>query len=313
MLSMLLAALGCSTQEIEVDVLRPASVDLSQHKNLAIEHIVGEGGDLFIDELTTALSRSDWFQIVDRQNEAAIERELRRTRGDLFDPDKVAELGKLLGAKALIHGQVNTYSYQEDVSRSEWTDEETKEVHYMSIREGQVLVEVTLRVSATDTGKVLYSNKFREQASDAATGFDREPDYIDPQPLFDSCRYAIVQEFVGRISPRRERVWVRLYKDGDIPLLESGNNMARIGDWDEAIQMYETALETLPAEYAEYRYMPLFNIGVAHQYTNRFDDAEKFFKDAYRVSPEALIVYELQKLSFRRREFQELQRQGLVE
>jgi len=312
---------GCSTEQIRVPVMRPARVDLSRYRTLAIENITGNGGTAIANDLGTGLTASSYFTVVDRRDVEARMRELRRTRGDLFDPSTVAELGRQIGALALIHGEVVTNEYSEHVAEEEWVEvvrDEKGNVqqeipHVERTRYGHTELGVNLRVTATATGQLLYSRTITKQSFDQTRATDAVPAAIDPAPLFQDCRRLIVKDLVSRVTPRTDLVFVTLYKDSDIPLLAAGNNLARIGEWDDAIEQYRGALETLPAEYAEYRYMPLFNLGVAYEYTNRFEEAHRHLRDAYRVSAESRIADEIESLKYRERQYAELRKQGLVE
>jgi tetratricopeptide (TPR) repeat protein len=89
-----------------------------------------------------------------------------------------------------------------------------------------------------------------------------------------------------------------------------GNGFAKTGSWDEALDSYQTAVDQMQRMGAETRYMALFNMGIAYEYTNQFDEARRALKEAYALEQDDMILQEIQHVSYREREYAQLVQQG---
>ncbi len=65
----------------------------------------------------------------------------------------------------------------------------------------------------------------------------------------------------------------------------------------------------MTGELAVRRYKAFFNIGVALEYTNQFDEARKALKEAYALEQDSMILKELQHVSLREDEYKKLLQQ----
>ncbi len=304
---------GCSTETIYVNVVRPGVVDLTKYKYVAIDDFQGRGGIDMTEELTVVLTsasnpltRQKAVQVVERAKFNQILAELRRQRGSLWDQDTIVRLGNLVAAAALIHGRVSDYRYEETMSSDRWKDQKNKP-HVRYTRTGTAHLSVFIKVNATESGTHLDTIKYDEKRPARTSATDKHPPPIDGNALLASLRREIAARFVRRVLPYTERVAVELFVDGDFPELELGNNYARVGGWDKALEKYTEALDRMTGEMAEYRYMGLYNMGIAYQYLNQFDDAREALQEAYALYADDFIAMELNNLARREADYKKLQ------
>ena len=313
-----IAAAGCSTQRIRVKVLRPAAVNLTTFHNLAIDDFAGPNGTDLSEDISIALSNSrnaltgeKNFTIVDRQNLDRILVELERQRGDLWDPETARNLGRLVGAAVLIHGRLETGPVTDQIQVNKYVDEETGEETLYKTRVARTNITAYIKATDTETGRVLDEVKYQETAERITRATNAEPPRIDHDSLRDEARRRVVSRYSLRVVPHQVHVDVTLYKDGDFPQLEQGNAYAQAGNWERAIDNYRAALERMTGAYTEYRYKALYNLGVAHSYTNRFHEARTFLQDAYAESGQNRMVFaELGRVDSREDEYRRLVEQG---
>ena len=105
-----------------------------------------------------------------------------------------------------------------------------------------------------------------------------------------------------------ENVAVSFAMDDKMPELKHGYDMAKIGDWDEAITIFQSAVE----KYKHSRNKvdkAYYNLGLGYMVTNQFDEARENFEIAYRIQAEDKYARALQKLDQRIEEMQQLQEQ----
>ena len=65
----------------------------------------------------------------------------------------------------------------------------------------------------------------------------------------------------------------------------------------------------MTGEHENVRFKPLFNLGVALEFTNQFDEARKMLQDAYRLKQTRLIRDEMRRLARRERDVRRLREQ----
>ncbi len=307
---------ACSTESIHVKVLRPAPVNLGQFGVIAVDSFTGDGGDELANELTAALAntrnpltgRVD-FNVLDRREVDQMLEELRNHRGTDWDEKTMEILERWRSAEILLKGDVRNYTVLEGISEVEWVDP-AGYVHVTYTRECTAKLMVV--IEATDTeGNILFDTvQFHEVAADSTSAVDEQPSYIDHESLLAAARQSAVHRYLLRVIPREEYVQVHLFTDGDIPALQMGNGFAKTGAWDGALDSYRTALQQIRDTAPEVRYKALFNLGVALEYTNEFDEARAALQEAYAIEQDSMILQELQNVSYREQEYKQLLEQG---
>ncbi len=288
---------GCSTTTIRVREQRPAKSDLSRYQTIAVDALGGNGGADVAEDLTVALAGSGQFKVVDRHNVEKFLREQKFTRGDEWDPDTVVKLGQLAGAQALIHGRVSMYECREKMDTQRFQEKGKKnrpgEVHITITRQATSRVVCFFQVSDVSTGQIVVGDKVDKTSYRETYATDADPPNIDHELLLREAREAVIQDFMQTLAPHEVEVRLNVFADGDIPSLEQGNGFAETGDWERARECYQEALDSLTPDLEPYRYMPLFNMGVALTYLKRFDEAKKSLDEAYSLYPDRMIQDQL--------------------
>jgi hypothetical protein len=305
-----------STESFSSRVMKPAPVDLGRYRLVAVERLEGEGSTELSDEITTALQcarnpltgKAD-FEVLDRREVDRMLEDLRRRRTSTSDRETLALLDRWKNADVVIRGQVARHAVKDDVVGQEQIDRKTGHKHVQFVRTCRAQVAVTLEVLTADRDKPVDRVELDECASNSSTATDAEPPRLDHARLLASARQAVVRSYLARLLPHEETVTVRLQIDGDLGELQAGNGFARAGDWNEAARSYESALARAEGKLAASRWKALYNLGVAHMYTNRFDEARKALKGAYSLEQNESILQTLQSVAQREGEWQVLQEQ----
>ncbi len=103
---------GCAYKEINVNVDRPANIDMSAYPTIGVWKFKGRKGDLATSELNEALSHSKRFKVVNNRELEKILKKQGLQSTEIFDENHAIELGKVLGTSAVISGKIETYDYQ---------------------------------------------------------------------------------------------------------------------------------------------------------------------------------------------------------
>lgn len=109
-----LTSCGPSLSTITVNTLKPAAVNLNGVKKIAVMGFDGQGGDAVTNKITARLVESGRFDVFERAQVAKILNEHEMYMTGLVDEKSAANIGKMLGAEALILGSVDTYQVTDE-------------------------------------------------------------------------------------------------------------------------------------------------------------------------------------------------------
>src|SRR3954470_3473637 len=239
----LLAALicGCGTVAVRVPVMKPAEINMASYQSVAIGGMTGNGNSAVSDALEEALVNSQRFQVVDRQHMNQLMKELQLSSTDLADPKSASKLGKVVTAGALIFGDTNA-TFRETPSKTEYTDDK-KVTHSIQSLKGEVYVRATFKVVDVATGRLIVAKTYEERRDDTNRAIDKRPEPIDRPPRETAARQAVIARFMKAIVPHTEYMEASFQKDSDVPQLEGGIGYAMRGDWKQAQDVFNTAVQ----------------------------------------------------------------------
>ena len=329
--------MGCSTSGVYITVTRPAEINLKNFDKIAVGEIKGSGSGFLStlsdvvtvmgggvtkdsgrnklsSELTQALFNSKRFEVLDYENLKLALSQNNLVMSSLTDGGKEEEVRKLFGNLALISGTISEYKYEEELTYKdvEKKDKKTGKVDTTRTyyRNGTAEVTVELRVVDSRSSKILLRREFSKSEDVTKSKKETEPDRIDRTPLLRACRARIIRDFMRMIVPYTERVHVSFETDKEMPELENGFNMVKLGDWDTAIGIFQKIIETYPTSPSVHK--AYYNLGLSYMYTDQFDQARTAFEAAYRVKPETKYLNTIQKLNKRIEDKRRLEAQKQV-
>ena len=76
--------------------------------------------------------------------------------------------------------------------------------------------------------------------------------------------------------------------DGDIPDLQMGVNMAKVGNWDNAISYFQRAVKENPGSWKAH-----YDLGMAYECTGDYEIAIERLTTAYSLNPKNSIQTEI--------------------
>ncbi|RKZ30517.1 hypothetical protein DRQ36_05310 [bacterium] len=284
---LLLVLIGCGTTAIRVPIVKPAEINLKGIEKIAVGEISGFMGLDFADELTTALFNTERYEVLDRQNLNSILSEQGLTWTGIANPKESAKLGDIIGAAALVVGRVSDHSYNEEVT---YDDRKRKDGTNYRIywRKGLAKLVINLKVIDVQTGRILATKQFEAGYSAQTTATNSKPAEIDKTSLYRGCREDIVKQFVKMIAPYTVYVKMSFLSDGDIPDLQMGVNMAKVGNWDNAISYFQRAVKENPGSWKAH-----YDLGMAYECTGDYEIAIERLTTAYSLNPKNSIQTEI--------------------
>ena len=231
---------GCMTVKVPVQVTRPAEIDMSPYKRIAIGEIKGSMGQHYSDRVKNSLVESGRFEVVDRSQLQSILRERSFSQSDSANPNQQKKSGKLISAAALIQGHTSG-EYSEEVTYRESSCSTSGGVRYrcnLYTRRGEVRTDGSIDVIDVQTGKIIKSKPLNATCNQKTSPVEGTPPGIDKGGLLGECLGKNVMILMKAISPWRETVMAAFVKDDAMPDLEKGISYAKAGNMDEAIRIF---------------------------------------------------------------------------
>lgn len=307
---------ACATVKVPIRVTHPAEINMSEYKQVAISRIKGKIGRDFEEVLKNRLVEHSRFEVVERRRLRQIMGELAISQSDLADPENRIKLGKLLSASAMIAGRMGG-SYSEKITTFKMKCRSRDRGEYKCTRrtrEGTYNTSGSIDVIDIQSGRVIKSKLLNESCKSKTSATDAAPLRIDRGTLARKCAEKNVNVFIKAISAWTETVRVPFIKDGKIPELEKGINLAEIGEMDEAIRTFAAAAraaENNPGIKLKSIAKAYWDLGLAYEYTWEFDKAIGAFKKAYSMHPEKSYIQEINNVKRLRAERKKLEQQRM--
>ena len=307
--------IGCGTKAVYLTVTRPAEVNLKDFDKIAVGEIKVHGSAAFSEELMQALFDSERFEVLDHESLKMALSQNDLVMSTLMEGDSEEEIRRIFGNIALISGNITGYEYDENLTSttSEKKDKETGKVTTTRTykRTGTARVGASLRIMDLRTAKILATKNLTKSKSANRTRTNSRPGRIDSLALFRNCRAQIISSFMRVIAPYTERVQVSFETAKEMPELERGFNLAKLGNWDAAIGIFEEvtrAYSSSPVVHKAY-----YNLGLSYMYSDRFDEAKAALEEAYASKPERKYKKAIDELDVRIEDTRRLEEQRRVD
>lgn len=312
-LSVILVA--CSTPPTRVPVMMPAPVNLVQYDLVAVDHFEGEGCAPFSDQLAGSLAAAvnpltgqPAFEVLHRRDIDRTLDQVRDRRGE-WDSHTMAMLDRWRKAEIVLKGVMQRHGVDQRVIEERLQDQQGN----VLVRQRQVftaVVEVQLEATDVAGNRTFDAVTLRGSSSSQRYLGHDTPREFDASPLLVAARAQVVQQYLERVLPHQQWLAVELYADRSFPDLQIGNGYAETGNWQAAAEAYRRALDAMTGEQAKHRYKGLFNLGVAYEFSDRFDAAREALEEAYALGQDRKILAELRRVAAREDEVQRLRAQS---
>ncbi len=308
--------LSACAPALKVSRMKPAAINLSGYKKIAIGDVKGIGGDEISYMLTQALFDSGRFEVLDRENLRSIMKEQEMSIGDEFDPNSSVELGKMIGSAALVFGNVTRRDYNQKTSTTEGTCSDGKRQWKCSTftLTGTWNQNASFKVIDTSSGKILATKGLKKSTQRSISKRERHPspDWTR-EDGFAVTSKGIIDEFMKVIAPYRIVEEVKLFTNKKLPELKKGIDFAKNEDWNNAIEQFREACNKAdkdPEIKDKIRARAHYNLGIALGYSGQdYDEAIKEIENAIKIKPEDEFYKAIKKIKGFKRDAERLKDQ----
>jgi PBP1b-binding outer membrane lipoprotein LpoB len=258
-----------STRRVEFDVMvNESTAGLEAIKSIAVLDFVSASSNQLGAQVSglilSKLSESRKYTLVERERIRRVLTEMKLSTIDqTLDSDKIMNIGKLVGADAVIFGDISTATYDVVVIN----------FRMINVESGQILVAVT-------------EKNVRDQRG--AT-WGRPPERLTLERCMADLAERGVVSFVARVAPctsRQQRIVMESHDpDAASTVNEMGILHVQKGLWADAMQYFASALKTVPTSVAA-----MNNLAVSKEATGAMEEPSRLYEEAYQMSTNRIVL-----------------------
>lgn len=236
---------GCAST-ISTAVTRPAEINLSQIKNVAIGSFLdltsyNHRYDSIVESrLTTKLIESGRFEkVVERQQLDLLQREMNLSLSGLSEKETALSMGKYSGAQAYIYGTIDNKYYERNLEDEYIKDSNgITRVKYTS--DEIATYTITFKVIDVQSTEIIVMKTITQTVNETTSAMENVP-AKKTDTMYDTAMQKCIDEFVRLITPQVVNVSVNLINDKNLPENKVINNLLRSGNSEEALRLLEDA------------------------------------------------------------------------
>jgi tetratricopeptide (TPR) repeat protein len=317
-LIILTVLIGCATtSKVKVERWKPAELNISNYKKVAIGEIKGVNGDGIADLLAHALVATNRFEVLDRSNINQIIKEQRISASAQFEPATAVALGKMIGSAILFVGNVNRREYKQNqgMEQSTCIDDKYRPINCTKITiTGIWSNQITIKGIDTSTGRII-ATKTVQWGTKTSVSSDKGMPNInwDPEAVLVEMDKIVVNKFMQMIAPYTVSEEVELFTDEKLPELGRGVTYARYGEWEKAIDNIKEGsrkADDNPGFSAQLRARAHYDLGIALGYSGRYEEGIREIEKAINIEAEEVYFKEIQKIKSFHNDSERLRKQG---
>ena len=284
-------ATGCA-QKVSIRALEPAEIDRAANtKKVAVSSFyhdrVGLSSKIEANLARVKIDGKNYFTMISRNDFNKIIKEQKVQNSGLIDPSTVVSVGGLIGADAIISGNVGRATAQDTpfyARRVRCANKKCDKVDYYDVRCTKRVVGLSAELRMVDVAKgdIIYADTMNPTAvyehclDDSMALPSRE---IAAQRLAQR----IANDFSYRLTPHYRTFEVSLLEDPDLDYTDRQEKLLSVsleyikqGRYDKA----EKFLIELIDSTAEKSFVPFYNLGVIKEAEGKYDEAKEYYNDA---------------------------------
>jgi hypothetical protein len=282
---------GCS-QKVVIRALEPAEIDRSaQTKKLAVAAFsndrVGLSNKVEASLVNKKIDNKNYFTIVNRKDFDKIIGEQKIQNSGLIDVSTAVEVGSLIGAEAIITGNVGRVTSSDThyyANRFKCLDLKCKEISKYTVGCTKRVVGLSAEIRMIDVtkGDIIYADTMN-QISELTHCKDDSRALPSEDIVAQKLANIIAENFTYKLTPHYRYFEVVLlekpdidYNDKEEKLLEVSIEYIKQNRYDKA----EKYLVDLIDSTKQKSYVAFYNLGVIKEAEGKYIEAQKYYKVA---------------------------------
>lgn len=307
-------ATGCA-QKVRIKALNPAEVgEMASKKKVAISNFkddtVGLSGKIEAQIAKQKLDKKRYFTVLSRKDMAKVIAEQKLQSSELMDEATSAKVGKMIGAQAIINGEVasanaESSSYMEDREKClQYYKDGSGCARYryykVKCNTTQATVSANINIVNVETGAIIYGDTLsKEYSADSCKAgqtslglltLDTGPKQIlSKKQALNRLASQIAAEFVYKLTPNYvyfsvgliDSIELENVTDTQSHKLEVALAFIKAARYDKAKKLFQDLMDELDGK----SYAVAYDYGVVFEATGNFDKA----KELYTVADELTV------------------------
>jgi len=290
-LMIVLFVIGCS-QKVTIRALEPAQVDkISTTKKIAVLNFrndsVGLARKIEADLARFTINNKKYFTIVSRNDLDTIMKEQKLQSSGLVDEDSSVKVGELVGAQAIISGNVHRPTKQDSYfyePRVRCANAKCSELSYYNVRcmKRAVGLAAEIRVVDVSGGDIIYADTLNR---DQVFKHCSDDSHALPSKAMAAQELAqsIADSFTYKLTPHYRVFSVTLLEDPDLDYTSQQEKLLKVSleyikqnRYDKAQQFLMRLIDSTGSK----SYVPFYNLGVIKEAEGKFKEAKEYYEHA---------------------------------
>ena len=300
---LLLIFLSACSQKVRIQALEPAQVDrISETKKIAVLNFkndrVGLSRKIEAKLASFQINNKKYFTIVSRNDFNTIIKEQKLQSSGLVDEDSSVKVGELIGAEAIISGDVRRPTKQDSYfyePRVRCANAKCSELSYYNVRCMKRVVSLAAEIRVVDVsrGDIIYADTLsRERVFKHCSDDSRAlpTTAMAAQNLAES----IANSFTYKLTPHYRVFSVSLLEDPDLDYTSEQKKLLKVsleyieqGRYDKAEQFLTRLIDSTGGK----SYVAFYNLGVIKEAEGKYKEAKEYYDyaDNLMIEPIAEI------------------------
>jgi tetratricopeptide (TPR) repeat protein len=282
---------GCA-QKVNVRALEPAEIDrVANTKKITVTNFkndrVGLSRKIEANLASFSIDTKNYFTIIGRNDFEKIIEEQKLQNSGLVEPGTAVRVGELIGAQAIISGNVgsatseDSYFYEE---RVKCANKKCSELTYYKVRCKKRVVGLSaeLRIVDVQKGDMIFADRLSRSAEYKHCSDDSR---ALPSREMAAQRLSVdmANSFTYRLTPHYKTFKVALLEEPDLDyndkqdeLLEVSLKYIEQGRFDKAEQFLSELIDATASQ----SYVAFYNLGVIKEAQGNYKEAKEYYEYA---------------------------------
>lgn len=279
-------------QKVNMRALEPAEVDrVSSTKKITVSNFrndrVGLSRKIEANLARFRIDNKKYFTLVSRNDFDKIIQEQKAQNSGLVSQETVVEIGNLIGAQAIISGNVasptssDVYFYEK---RSKCVDKECKTIRKYKVRCQKRTINLSAEIRIVDVkrGDIIFADTLSESENYKHCSDDSRS-IPSTSMAAQKMSVSLANKFTYKLTPHYRSFRVTLLEDPDLDYNDAQEDLLKVSleyikkrRYDKA----ENLLMKLINSTASQSYVPFYNIGVIKEAQGNYKEAEEYYSNA---------------------------------
>lgn len=282
---------GCA-QKVNVKALEPAEIDrASQTKKITVTNFehdrVGLSNKIEANLARHKIDNKNYFTIISRGDFDKIIEEQEIQNSGLVDTSTVVEVGNLIGAQAIISGNVGRVNYSDtnyNEERTKCADKKCQEVYKYNVGCIKRVVSLSAEIKMVDVtaGDIIYADTLSKNAAYYHCSDDSRT-IPSPETAGQSLAVSIANDFTYKLTPNYRYFDVELLEDPDLDytdeqekLLDVSLEYIKHNRYDKAEKFLFELIDSTDSQ----SYVAFYNLGVVKEAEGKYIEAKEYYEKA---------------------------------